>query len=161
MQKAKCPKVLPVIRENTELPENITDSVALRALRHFDAWKIPCNLYPFTIYPNYTSGHGYIISAHLSRDLYTQAKYTHIFPIEDAYVTGVLRVLSRISSTLVCKNSFSRSEKPFPYIGEFPARGMTYERAPKLQEIFWRYFKLYGSHGDEKMKIEESFKRFE
>ena len=122
------------------LPQNLTSS---SKIDHTNSWKVPCDVYPFQFYPDYTSGHGYIITARLAWDMYTQAEYTPLVYVEDAFVSGILRQKSIFNSTLVCRDSFSTAEIPRPHSKSFPVTSHTYAvNAGKTREL-WSYFLAY------------------
>lgn len=52
-------------------------------------WYTPIRLYPYSRYPKYVSGTGYVISGDLVEDLYSSALRTELFWIEDVYITGL------------------------------------------------------------------------
>lgn len=52
-------------------------------------WYTPVYMYSGTIYPNYLSGTGYVMSMDVAHRLYNASLATPIFHLEDVYLTGI------------------------------------------------------------------------
>ena len=118
-----CYSSAQVIRFNTKTPE-FSDK---NKMRNYDLWRVPCKDYPFEYYPEYTAGHGYIISAPLAKDLYSVSQTSPLLIVEDAFLTGVLRTKSNMPSKLLCSRSFSTAGEPRPNDMYFDRKSFTYE----------------------------------
>ncbi|XP_041368253.1 beta-1,3-galactosyltransferase 5-like [Gigantopelta aegis] len=63
----------------------------MRVVRQKSKWHVSFEEYPFRQYPSYTSGGGYVMPVSLARVLFNQSHYFPHIPIEDVFITGVLR----------------------------------------------------------------------
>lgn len=50
---------------------------------------MPSYMYPYTVYPNYLSGVGYLMSLNVALKLYEEAFNIPIIHMEDVYITGI------------------------------------------------------------------------
>ena len=132
----KCAKDSRVWRPNSVFPEKQRTKFA-----NFESWILSCENYPLKYYPCYTYGHGYVITSRLAWDYYFRAKYMKIFQIEDAFVTGVLRLASQLPSSMECNDGFSSAGVPIPYNDPdcFPVRAITIQVTSENIEQQWSY----------------------
>ncbi|XP_059162422.1 beta-1,3-galactosyltransferase 5-like [Physella acuta] len=54
-------------------------------------WAVDRALYPLDYYPYYASGCAYLISSQALNKLIQDVPYVRVFPVEDAFITGVMR----------------------------------------------------------------------
>ena len=59
-------------------------------VERFGRWAVNSSKYPFDKYPPYMTGSGYIISRHAALNTVLQSDTMNQFPVEDAFITGVL-----------------------------------------------------------------------
>ena len=108
-----------------------------------NSWVLSCDQFPLATFPDYVAGHGYIISAQLLPKLYEMAHYQRLFPIEDCFVTGVLRAMSGSNAVLHCIDGFSDAFYSKPFGARFPEKAYTYAVKQNEAQKLWTYLLNY------------------
>ena len=78
------------------------------------------------VYPPYTAGHGYVISADMIGELLRLSKRMWQIRSEDVYVTGVLRKVASVCVRMRCGAGLSSASVKTPNTWDLPAKGITY-----------------------------------
>ena len=73
----------------------------------------PPAMYPYTYYPTYCSGPGYIVSQSAVKDLVRVAQHVRFLPMEDVFVGGLCRVTAgipyiQIEGSVISKHAMTR-----------------------------------------------------
>ncbi|CAG5124667.1 unnamed protein product [Candidula unifasciata] len=63
------------------------------AVRRWGRWRVPKSVYPMQNYPFYASGCAYVLSMKVISQVVDTAPHYRILPIEDAFITGILRLV--------------------------------------------------------------------
>ena len=111
--------------------------------QRFRSWITKCEDYPFKYYPDYAQGHSYIVTSRLAWDLLARAKFIPVLPVEDAFITGVLRTMSRMNLSLNCQTTFSHANKPRPNPESFPINSLSFAAKDGEMRKLWTFFLDY------------------
>lgn len=80
-------------------------------------WYTPVYMYSGSIYPNYLSGTGYVMSMAVARRLYNASLVTPIFHLEDVYLTGICAEVAHIRPTNHPLFSYTSFHDPCELLG--------------------------------------------
>lgn len=85
------PNLLLFLSQNVHIERIIGHVVESGVVNRKGRWKVALDLYPHKIYPPYVFGNSYVIPRSLLQSLITASNHMPSIPIEDAYITGILR----------------------------------------------------------------------
>ena len=80
-------------------------------------WAVPQTTYPFSKYPVYMSGTGYVLSKDAAEKIVEASSSIPLIPIEDAFITGILAQVAGISR-LSC-SGFTDFNEGVPWMCDF------------------------------------------
>ena len=133
------PKLMAILTEN---PANMTGSIyghlygGGRVMRK-GRWTVSTEEFPMSNYPPYMSGNSYVISGATAPKLLYTSQYLPYLSIEDAFITGVLPRVNKISQFHVEGFTYWKEPSPDPCTFSLENKVSGNKVTPDLMRKMW------------------------